>query len=168
MGWVMVVLFGLINITVAVFMQAQKHFHQFDRTLLVEGALADQTDTRETLMELFDKMDVNKNGFLSRAEIQRGLNMEQIRAFFSQLNIDIEMNPEQFFRLLDADGNDRVDRDEFAHTCMRLQGGAKALELSRIIGGVEEMKGQLREVRFALGSWPDTLSGQRPSVFHPF
>merc|ERR1719424_2533543 len=101
-------------------------------------------------MDLFDKMDVNKNLYLSRAEIEIGLNEDQIRAYFNQLNIDIEMNPEQFFRLLDENGNDMVDKDEFVRTCMRLQGGAKALELSKILEGVEVMKGQLREVRLAV------------------
>merc|ERR1711966_216139 len=137
-GWVMLVLFGLINITVGIFARQAQEFHQYDRHLIVEGAMADHSAMRETLMDLFDRMDESDNGFLSRSEIEQGLENLHIRAYSAQLNIDIEMNPDEFFRLLDEDGNDRVDRDEFAKTCMRLQGGAKPLELARIIGNIEE------------------------------
>merc|ERR1711920_903683 len=123
----------------------------YDRLLLVESALADHRSMSNTLTDLFDRIDTNSNGFLSRTEIEQGLKDIHIQAYFHQLNIDIEMNPDEFFRLLDEDRNDRVDRDEFAKTCMRLQGGAKPLELARIIGSVEEMKVQLKELCHAVG-----------------
>jgi Ca2+-binding EF-hand superfamily protein len=148
--WIILVIFGFINITVGIFARQAQEYHHLDRHLIVEGALADRNIMRETLMDLFDRMDVSMNGYLSRLEIERGLEDLHIRAYFAMLNIDIEMNPDEFFRLLDEDGNDRVDRDEFAKCCMRLQGGAKPLELARIIGSVEEMKGQLRELQLVV------------------
>jgi len=144
--WVAVVLFGLINITVGIFARQAQEFHQWDRQLIVEGALQDNASMRATLMDLFDQMDHSGNGYLSKREITAGLESERIRAYFAQLNIDVEMHADQFFRLLDDDGNDRVDRDEFTTVCMRLQGGAKPLELQRIISGMEDIKRQLAEM----------------------
>jgi Ca2+-binding EF-hand superfamily protein len=150
--WVIVVIFGLINITVGVFTGQARQFHQYDRLLLVESALADHRSMSNTLTDLFDRIDTNNNGFLSRTEIEQGLKDIHIQAYFAQLNIDVEMNPDEFFGLLDEDKNDMVDRDEFVTICMRLQGGAKALQLARIMSNMEEVKSQLQDVKVAVGS----------------
>ncbi|CAK0847534.1 unnamed protein product [Prorocentrum cordatum] len=81
-------------------------------------------------------MDTSGNGILSKREIKAGVDDPFTKAYFAQLSIDIEMNPEEFFRLLDTDGNDQVDIEEFVQTCMRLQGGAKPLELQRILNNL--------------------------------
>merc|ERR1712032_137017 len=145
--WVIIVIFGLINITVGIYSRQAQEYHKYDRRLIVEGALSDLTSMRQTLRDLFDWMDENAQGFLSRAELEKGLRDEHLRAYFVHLNIDIEMNPDEFWRLLDIDGNDRLDKQEFENICPRLQGGAKPLEIARIMSGVEEIKSQLREVR---------------------
>merc|ERR1712129_193438 len=148
-SWVVVVIFGLINITVGICARQAQEFHKYDRRLIVEGALADHTSMRETLNNLFDRIDVDQSGWLSRKEIEIALGQDSIRDYFAHLSIDIETNPDEFFKMLDEDGNDRVDRDEFAKTCLRLQGGAKPLELAKIVYGFEEMKGHLKEVHRA-------------------
>jgi hypothetical protein len=138
-AWIILITFGLINITVGIFARQAQEYLLWDPLLVVEGAATDQEATRDTLRDLFRQMDINGSGVLSRREIQMGMDDAFIKAYFAQLNIDIEMNSDEFFRLLDSDGNNRVDVMEFVQTCMRLQGGAKPLEIQRVLTNIQEV-----------------------------
>merc|ERR1719401_1079016 len=95
--YVIVITLGLVNITVGVFARQAQDFYQWDPHLIVEGALSDNNSTRETLREIFAMMDTSGNSILSRSEIERGMDNPFVKAYFAQLNIDIEMNPHEFF-----------------------------------------------------------------------
>jgi hypothetical protein len=144
--FVVIVILGLINITVGIFAQQAKDFYHYDPQLIVEGALADHESMRDMLYDLFDRIDIAHDGTVEFSDIKKSLQDTQIKAYFAELNIDVEMHPAQFFSMIDTDGSGLVEREEFAKACMRMKGGAKTLELVKVHKCVEEIQSQLHEL----------------------
>merc|ERR1712151_1466100 len=104
----------------------------WDHEVVLDHELAKEGVIVKQFRQLFDLLDVHQNGYLSVQELKRGFEDDHIQAFFQYLNIDTTMNS-QFFHLLDVDSSGTVTEDEFIKGCMRLQNGAKALEIQSLI-----------------------------------
>mmetsp|Transcript_88374 Transcript_88374/g.248965 ORF Transcript_88374/g.248965 Transcript_88374/m.248965 type:complete len:725 (-) Transcript_88374:79-2253(-) len=78
---------------------------QIKRTLLMEIASRLPMDRAQEIVELFESVDVNGDGRLSRKEI---------KAFFERMDFTDENLIESTFKALDIDGNDELSFTEFA------------------------------------------------------
>merc|ERR1712187_688836 len=83
----------------------------------------------ETLQRVFEELDSNGSGTLSLAEFELQIQDENIMAFLSTLEFDIDQ-VRTLLTLLDLDQNGEVDIEEFITGCLRLKGGAKSLDMA--------------------------------------
>jgi Ca2+-binding EF-hand superfamily protein len=145
-SWVIIVTFGLVNITVGIFVRQAEEFHLWDRKLIVEGALQDHENAQAVLEDLFDRMDVDNTGEISIDDVKKCLRDTHVLAYFAQMEIDVDSNPEEFFRVLDTNSDNTVSREEFARVCMALKGGAKPLDVKRIFNHLGQVQQQVNQI----------------------
>merc|ERR1712039_922664 len=91
------------------------------------------------LKDLFYAMDINSNGQISWCELEAHLDDPKLLTFFKDVDIDIS-EARGLFQLLDRDGNDTIDADEFLSGCLRLRGAAKAIDLQVVLLELAEQR----------------------------
>lgn len=80
---------------------------------------------------VFREFDQNGNGAISWTEFQIALEDQRMHAFLSSLDLDIS-DAIGLFSVLDSDGTGAIEHSEFLLGCLRLRGGAKAVDMVRV------------------------------------
>merc|ERR1719499_944827 len=91
------------------------------------------------LRELFEVLDLNRNGVISWQEFVAYLGDRRLSAFFKEIDID-QAEAKGLFLLLDKDGGGSIDADEFLSGCLRLRGPAKALDMQLVMRELAEQR----------------------------
>lgn len=102
--------------------------------LFVEAAIATATEDKKIVLmqqmcQMFLECDDDQSGTVSWDEFKEHLDKPQMETYLKELDIDKAEAPMLFF-ILDDDGTGEVGAEELVNGCLRLQGGAKALELA--------------------------------------
>mmetsp|Transcript_73883 Transcript_73883/g.161679 ORF Transcript_73883/g.161679 Transcript_73883/m.161679 type:complete len:811 (-) Transcript_73883:245-2677(-) len=105
--------------------------------LFVEAAIATASEDKKTVLcqqmcQLFMDCDIDNSGTVSWQEWEEHLRRPEMESYLKELDIDIREAP-LLFALLDGDGTGNIDAEELVGGCLRLHGGAKALELAALI-----------------------------------
>jgi len=114
--YIMGVVFALMNVIAGVFVDQAIRTAQQDKDHYMTSHMGD----------LFFNSGCN---VVTWEEFKTKINAPDMQDYFRSINL----NPAEargLFDLLDVDGNGEVDVHEFVEGCLRLRGGAKALELS--------------------------------------
>merc|ERR1712113_748042 len=82
----------------------------------------------ESIQCIFQELDLNTSGDISRNELQKHLEDPRIGAYFARLGVDVDQF-DKLFNLLDTDASGSIDLDEFTFGCLRLKGEAKCLDI---------------------------------------
>lgn len=103
----------------------------------VESATsAAATDKRKVLMqhlhEFFKRADTEKSGKLTMEKFESMRHDPKLQMFLREVDLDGE-EAEDLFKLLDLDGSNEIDADEFVQGCLRLHGPAKAIDLATLM-----------------------------------
>merc|ERR1712137_982143 len=64
-------------------------------------------------------------------ELRAYFESEDIATYFSALDLNV-MQVKTLFSLMDVDGNNVIDQDEFIWGCLRLKGNAKSLDVATL------------------------------------
>jgi len=91
------------------------------------------------------------------------LNSVELREYFMDIGVNVQ-DVSALFDLLDEDGSGSVDPVEFLAGCLRLRGGAKALELSIFSRETARQFAWIRESMIALGQQVSTNDLPRKST----
>lgn len=94
---------------------------------MVHQEVSNRRDFLSSLGELFQAIDIDDNGFITRDEFDECLKQEKFMAFFRAIKLDYR-DAQLLFDLLDSDQSGKVTVDEFIDGCAKLQGEATALE----------------------------------------
>jgi len=105
--------------------------------VFVESALATVKNDKDVVMmnnvrELYDKADVDSDGFLTWPEFESKLSSKAQQEIFKGLDIDTD-DAYFVFCLLDTEGVGRVNLESLMNGCLRLRGEAKAVDVMTIM-----------------------------------
>eukprot|EP00933_Yihiella_yeosuensis_P016411 TRINITY_DN14038_c0_g1_i1.p1 TRINITY_DN14038_c0_g1~~TRINITY_DN14038_c0_g1_i1.p1 ORF type:complete len:884 (-),score=139.57 TRINITY_DN14038_c0_g1_i1:245-2896(-) len=120
---------ALLNVVTAVFVETAMQRSQNDRELLIQQEMENKVEFVDTMQRVFEELDGDGNGTLSLEEFEKQMEDENILAFMSTLQLDCDQLL-TLLTLLDRDGNGEVDIEEFISGCLRLKGGAKAMDMA--------------------------------------
>jgi len=93
---------------------------------------------KQNLKLLFQQVDLDKSGFISKAEFNRCLRDPHTSQYLSQLQIN-PSDASKLFDLIDASGDDRVDLEEFVAGCEMFSGTAKAVDMTVAVSKLNDM-----------------------------
>eukprot|EP00928_Gymnodinium_smaydae_P007944 TRINITY_DN1284_c0_g2_i2.p1 TRINITY_DN1284_c0_g2~~TRINITY_DN1284_c0_g2_i2.p1 ORF type:complete len:682 (-),score=158.23 TRINITY_DN1284_c0_g2_i2:87-1919(-) len=127
----------VLNVMTGIFCESAIDAAQSDKEHVICCQLKDAERYVAELQALFRGWDTSGDGNVTLEEFQAQLEDKRVMALFRSLDIEAE-DATEFFKMLDQDGGGSVDLSEFIAGCIRLRGGAKAVQLARL-----EMNGQL-------------------------
>ncbi|CAE7327902.1 Cacna1c, partial [Symbiodinium necroappetens] len=112
-GSLLSLVFGVLNIIVAVVVDTFAEARQNDILSLAEEMEHDIEKDRESLQKLFDRIDGDGSGELTLQELIQGARRDPV--FQSRLRVmDIDENDlQQLFRMIDVDGSGTIEVAEF-------------------------------------------------------
>merc|ERR1711972_171742 len=82
----------------------------------------------DEMVKLFQELDTNGSGSLSREELVRHFDDQRALAFFENLKLDITDVP-LVFELIDLDNSGDLNVQEFVGGCQKLRGEARTLDV---------------------------------------
>lgn len=140
-GWVMVLLFvvyisftifAVLNVVTGVFCHSALESAARDQDVMVQAQVADRERYIERAKVLFKDMDADELGTLTLAELEEGLNNDNVKAYFEFLDLAIA-DAWTLFRLIDVDEICVVSLEDFVTGCLRLKGSAKAIDMATLM-----------------------------------
>eukprot|EP00929_Paragymnodinium_shiwhaense_P012514 TRINITY_DN11978_c0_g4_i1.p1 TRINITY_DN11978_c0_g4~~TRINITY_DN11978_c0_g4_i1.p1 ORF type:complete len:650 (+),score=87.48 TRINITY_DN11978_c0_g4_i1:62-2011(+) len=140
LGWAVVLAFlfyvasiqwVVLNVITGCFCESAAEAARKDVSLAVQAFRSDRDRFLHQCKAIFRCIDLDSNGLVQPEEMRQYLDSEPARALFSAMEIDIE-DAYGIFELLDEDGSDSIDLEEFMWGCMQLRGGAKALAIAKL------------------------------------
>mmetsp|Transcript_39869 Transcript_39869/g.110819 ORF Transcript_39869/g.110819 Transcript_39869/m.110819 type:complete len:429 (+) Transcript_39869:1637-2923(+) len=129
--FVLLTVFGLLNILVGVFVQEAGELAAWDRDLAVEDLTEKRTAMEEEVAELFVTIAPEGADSVSMEDFSCALADERIKSRFEALEISAT-KVNALFCMLDKNSNGVLEKKEFISACMQLQGNAKALDLAEL------------------------------------
>merc|ERR1712113_352931 len=90
------------------------------------------------LLDLLEEIDVDSKGVITREELQEAFKLERVQHYFSVLDIDIA-DSNYLFDMLDLDGSNEVDMEEFVTGCLRLKGNAKSIDIHTLMFEIKQV-----------------------------
>jgi len=119
-------LVGLLNVVTGIFVDSAVCTRTDDE--IVKDWKEDMQRTADEIRTIFQAADKNADGAMSYEELVEQLEDPRVRAYFSGLQIDPD-DTSILFTLLDTDGSNSVDVEEFIAGTMRLKGAAKSIDM---------------------------------------
>jgi len=140
-GWFWVALFllyisltvlAMLNVITGVFCQSAMDGAQKDSDILVQEYMQNKNRLIGRVRELFDTIDSSGKGHITMEDFEQNLDSPSMKAYFESLDLDAQ-DAWTLFKLLDDQETYAIDCEDFIMGCMRLKGGAKAIDLARVI-----------------------------------
>eukprot|EP00928_Gymnodinium_smaydae_P073140 TRINITY_DN56381_c0_g1_i1.p1 TRINITY_DN56381_c0_g1~~TRINITY_DN56381_c0_g1_i1.p1 ORF type:complete len:584 (-),score=91.40 TRINITY_DN56381_c0_g1_i1:322-2073(-) len=141
---------GVLNIITSVFVGNAALFAQKDLDM-IQLAEADQhAYTMSKLNDVFAILDKDGNGGISLDEFEQWTRMEKVRAFFERVLGLEAWKVGRFFRMLDMNGDEIIDKHEFVVGCMRLRGSAKNMDQEVLNHLAKTIKTDMKSIKATL------------------
>merc|ERR550534_1334455 len=99
---------------------------------MIQHEMEQQQSSVKELEKVFAEIDADGSGILELAEFELLLKDQRVKAWFRTMGLQIE-TAMHMFRLLDMDNSNTVSASEFVMGCMRLQGGAKNIDVATLM-----------------------------------
>ena len=159
--FVSLMIFGVLNILTGIFVDAALSAAQNDRDSIIEQEVSEKESTVGTLRMLFHKVDSDGSGFITSDEFTRLMEDEEIFSLLSHLGLK-PSEASGLFKLLDDDHSGRVGIDEFVNGCVRLKGGAKAVDMVTLMFEHKKMMRVIHSIKWDVAAVERKL-GIKPS-----
>lgn len=104
----------------------------FVDTSVSMGRQSRDQEVKSQMRLLFERTDADGSGMISWEEFATHVREPDMLRCFKLLDID-PSEAKGLFTLLDTDGSDEIDLEEFVMGCLRLQGTAKAIDLATLM-----------------------------------
>lgn len=92
-------------------------------------------------------VDNDNNGYITIKEFEKILESQRFRSYMEQMELHI-FDAKTFFEDFSPTGDDTFPIEDIVHTCMKLRGEAKAIEMHSVITMIERISAEHR--RFQL------------------
>merc|ERR1712039_663973 len=125
-GWAYVVfftsfiaffVFTILNVVTAVFCQSAMESAQYDKELTTLNLFKEQDQLCKKLTDLFEDVDQDASGFITRDALEALLAKRQAQAYLQSLGIDT-IDAWALLKLLDVQETGSVDLQEFVSGCL--------------------------------------------------
>jgi hypothetical protein len=156
MVFVILTIFGLLNILVGIFVQEAEELSKWDKDFVVDGFINKKKEKEKDISELFDTMDTEANGVLSLKELGDALENDAIVAQFAHLEVEVE-KVGVLFHVLDVDGNGSITREEFIAGLAKLHGHANATDVADLLIEEQKMNTKLDQLKDGICQKMDTM-----------
>eukprot|EP00913_Durusdinium_trenchii_P032387 g30324.t1 len=175
------VCFALIvvsNVLASFLFTLQKQVGDKERDTLIQNEIESKEEFLRSMALVFRDFDQNSNGAISWTEFELALEDERMLAFLASMGLDIS-DAIGLFEVLDSDSTGAIDarfvrakapeQMEFLLGCLRLRGGAKAVDLVRVQMEQEWVHRAMLQVRQTLGEMGKLLQKiQKTQAGTPF
>ena len=151
-AFLMYVSFSMIilgNMMASFLYSLQKKVSKKEKENLIQSEIESKEEFLQQMSAVFRDFDQNGNGAISWTEFQIALEDQRMHAFLSSLELDIS-DAIGLFQVLDSDGTGAIEHSEFLFGCLRLRGGAKAMDMVRVQMEQEWMHSALLQMRSTL------------------
>jgi len=151
-SFLMYVSFSMIilgNMMASFLYSLQKKVSKKEKENLIQSEIESKEEFLQQMSAVFRDFDQNGNGAISWTEFQIALEDQRMHAFLSSLELDIS-DAIGLFQVLDSDGTGAIEHSEFLFGCLRLRGGAKAMDMVRVQMEQEWMHSALLQMRSTL------------------
>ncbi|CAK9117928.1 unnamed protein product [Durusdinium trenchii] len=165
--YVLLIVLCIMNVLSALFVEMALQIK--DRDLLIQAELAKIDAFLKDMRDLFDEVDVDGNGYVTRIELSQYMKNERVMAYFGGQGLDMS-DVGLMFDLLDSSHDGTIGLPEFLLGTLRLKGGARCIEVMRLFQALDHIRKELGTVQqklhivAALGTekvWV-TLDAERP------
>lgn len=123
--------FAFLNVVTGVFCQSAMESAKQDYDNVVETHIESAETYARNLESLFRQIDSDCSGAITMREMEHHLLDPSIRAYLESLDINGE-DAWTLFSLLDADGTNEVDIEEFVVGCLKLKGHARVANILKL------------------------------------
>lgn len=144
--YVFFVIFGVLNVLVGVFLASAAEL--LDKDIIVQSEMMKNNAQMKEMLSLFEEIDSNNTGTISWVEFQSYLQDEKAQAFF-QYNCFDTSDPHALFTLMDVNGDDAVDSQEFIMAMMKIKGQAKGSDMLSLVQESTAAKEKLQQLMYA-------------------
>merc|ERR1719217_509591 len=98
----------------------------------------------QEIREIFEATDTDGSGKVSQAELDELLGDSDVVARFSALGVTVA-EATGLIQLLDQDGSGEVEVEEFISGCLRITGGAKAVDMVTLLYENKKLAARMKE-----------------------
>merc|ERR1712048_1505492 len=130
--FVMFCVFGLMNVLTGIFVANTKEVCQVDRDLVIRTQLKDRRSFANQLKTVLRSIDKDGSGSISKDELLQHLSSAEFYAYLKTLDVTVS-DAQGVFKLLDVNGTDEVNIDEFVLSLTRFQGSARAVDVATLL-----------------------------------
>lgn len=130
--YVIFVIFGVLNVVTGVFVDKSLEITSVDKEFVILEEIQSRKDDIKELKEFFDTLDHDGDGEINKREMIQSLEDHWLQGSLSTLDIDGHAMV-TLFDVLDTDGKGTLSVEEFVQGCMRIRGGAKAVDMFALL-----------------------------------
>merc|ERR1712039_270439 len=132
LAFIVLSIFGVLNAITSVFVESAIMSAQHYRELIILDKEHEKDIAMAHMAEVFHQIDEDGSGEISSEEMEYFLSEDSLRKYLEALNVTAE-DTRMLFRLLDKDGSQKIDIDEFCAGCLRLKGEARSFDIHVLI-----------------------------------
>jgi len=145
-------LFCVLNVMTGVFVENASRMTAADEEMCMMEELRARKDYVDTVSRLFSECDIDNSGNVNWEEFQACASDLHFQTCFKKLGIAIDTEAElrNVFHMLDFQNNGSVSVEEFAIGIQMFSGGAKSIDVARLMFEVATVKKYMANVHEAL------------------
>jgi len=145
--YIVFVTLGVLNIVTGFFVDGTMQSSTEARAELVQMHQDKKTEQIQLIGELFEQLDSDQSGMLSRGELEASLNNDALMEYFCVLGME-PADAVELFNLLDLkEGKGEVNINDFTDGCMRIVGNPKNLDIFALLTQTQKILCLLENAR---------------------
>lgn len=152
-------MFAVLNVMTSIFCQSAVDLAGKDHELVVTSWTESRLSLAKDFEKLFQSLDRESDGVISLQALEEVLQDAWIRDFFAALDIE-SSDVYTLFKLLDRGGDGVIDGHEFVEGCMKLRGGAKAIDVVATKWEVKCLRQRVAELVTAVSMLAEGVAAQ--------
>eukprot|EP00929_Paragymnodinium_shiwhaense_P058795 TRINITY_DN29461_c0_g1_i4.p1 TRINITY_DN29461_c0_g1~~TRINITY_DN29461_c0_g1_i4.p1 ORF type:complete len:575 (+),score=103.44 TRINITY_DN29461_c0_g1_i4:224-1948(+) len=121
----------VLNVVTGTFCESAAAAARKNVSLSMQNYRENRDEFMKRAKTIFKTIDLDGSGSLRIVDMKPFLDQEPARALFGALDLDIG-DVQDLFAVLDEDGTQTIDLEEFVFGCLRLRGAAKALDVAKL------------------------------------
>jgi len=134
LSFIVICIFGVLNIVTSVFVDSAMQSTQKCRDLMIAEKQKNKGRYVQHIRDIFSEIDTDHSGTIGPEEMvqfveDKGLELQE---YFEALELDAS-DAHLLFSLLDEDNSGCIDVDEFCEGCLRLKGEARSFDINCMI-----------------------------------
>eukprot|EP00928_Gymnodinium_smaydae_P095440 TRINITY_DN8208_c0_g1_i1.p1 TRINITY_DN8208_c0_g1~~TRINITY_DN8208_c0_g1_i1.p1 ORF type:complete len:449 (+),score=49.63 TRINITY_DN8208_c0_g1_i1:132-1478(+) len=137
--------FAVLNVITSAFCSSAIDSAQRDVDTMIHNQLRHNQAYVSLISELFENLDVERTGFVSKQDFIDCLDQPEIQAFLSSIELDSQ-DATMLFEMMDVDKSDAISMEQFTMACVRLKGGARNIDMARLLRQSQWSVNKLRSV----------------------